>query len=161
MGLGRKLEKGFKKAEKAVNKVGRKAEGAIGSVQRIANKAENKVEGAINTADKKFGQAVNTANKVIQKTGEIGSKAIDVSKNVVGKIDKGLAIAEKYGLGGVPVVGDAIQAAHSVSSVAKRGIDAADKVNEKIKKTKLEKDSIRKKAIEAASGGGDVAKTFV
>jgi len=160
MGLGRKIEKGFSKADKFVNKVGRKAEGALESVNKLATKAESKVEKTINRADQVLDKGVESVNKGIQRAGKVGSKAIDVGYNISKKIDRGLDAAARSGAGDIAGVGEVLTAARGMSEGVKRGLEKADKFNEKVKKAKLEKDSLRKKAIELAKGEG-VNKTFV
>lgn len=160
MGLGKKAEGAFGKVNKFVGGVGRKAEGAIGSVNKFADKAERSINKTVKRADEVLGKGVDTANNAIQKAGSVGGKAIDVGYKIAKKVDRGLDSAARSGVGDIAGVGEVLTAARGISEGAKRGLGAAERFNEKVKRTKLDKDSVRKKAIEMAKGGG-VNKTFV
>lgn len=160
MGLGKKAERALGKVNKFVGGVGRKAEGAIGSVDKLADRAEKSINKTVKKADEVFGKGVDTANNAIQTAGKVGGKAIDVGYKISKKVDRGLDAAARSGIGDIAGVGEALTAARGISEGAKRGLGSAQKFNEKVKRTKLDKDSVRKKAIEMAKGE-NVNKKFV
>lgn len=160
MGIGKKIGKAFHKVDRGVAGIGRKAEGALGSVNKFANKAERAVEKTVNKAEKVYEKGIDTANKTVQQAGKVGAKAVDVGSKIAKKVDRGLDLIDKTGVADlIPGGSAALSAARGVSESAKRGLGAADKAVESVKRTKVTKSSVRQAVMDAQKNGAP--KVFV
>lgn len=145
-GLGQKISKGINnlgnKAHNIANTLGQKTNGLLKYAQKTANTVGNEALDTAKQINRGVNQIDNQAQLALRKSGDI-TNGIRQGANYLDKGIKGITnVANAVGIGNVPIVGQALNTASSLTGQLNKG---ANKLDEYRDKADIERQNLRKK----------------